>query len=161
MNTHFRISRILEIFYFKQISIITIVVLIIFLSCIQSQRKPHEGTWNLVSMQRISGDTLEWIFPGDITGSDMKMWTKDHFSFVGRFKRDTTIVDNFGGGTYTLNGNQYEETILYAANSDNVGSKIKILLEVKGDSLIQTWPLDDNWQLDKSNYYIEKYIRLE
>jgi hypothetical protein len=30
-----------------------------------------------------------------------------------------------------------------------------------GDSLIQTWPVDNNWQINKSNFRIEKYLRLK
>ena len=100
-------------------------------------------------------------FLANYTGSDMKIWAKNYFIFVGRYKRDTTFTDNYGGGTYTLDGNRYQETILYHSIAEWVGNKPKMLLDVKGDSLIQTWPADDNWQINKSNYRIEKYVRLK
>lgn len=112
-------------------------------------------------LAKISGDTLVRTFPGNITGGGMKMCTKEHFCFVGQYKRDTTNFNSYGGGTYTLNGNQLEETLFYFVNSDKIGSKVKILMEVKGDTLTQTYPVDDNWQFDKSNYTIEKWIKLE
>ena len=161
MKKLFRIQHMVAYLSFKQISIIAMMILIFLPNCAQSQIKSHEGAWNLVYMKNISSDKLNWKFPGEYTGSDVKIWTKDHFIFVGQFKHDTTIVDNYGGGTYTLNGNRYEETILYHARADWVGSTLKMLLEVKGDSLIQTWPVNDNWQIDKSNYSFEKYVRLE
>lgn len=160
MNKHLRILRMVIASGIIPISI-TMMVSILLLSCVQPQSKPHEGAYKLAYWQSISGDTLTSTFPGDITGSGMKIWTKDYFCFLGRYEKDTTIVDSYGGGTYTLNGNQYEETLLYYGNQERIGSKTRMFLEVKGDSLIQTYPLDDNWQLDKSNYRIEKWIRLE
>jgi hypothetical protein len=114
-----------------------------------------------VYAQSIAGDTLVWKFLGDNAGSDIKIWTKSHFIFVGRFKNDTAFADSYGGGTYTLEGNRYEETILYHVATNWVGSKVKMLLEIKGDSLIQTWPADDTWQINKSTYRVEKYVRLK
>jgi len=106
-------------------------------------------------------DSLTFEFPGSTTGSDIKMWTENHFLTVGRFQMDTTFIDNGVGGTYTLDGNQYEETILYMPGQNGTGQKIKMLLELRNDTLIQTWPVDENGQIDKTNYSVEKYIRLD
>ena len=108
------------------------------------------------------GDTLKSEFPGDYSGSDMKMWSKDHFVFVGLFKNDTTTRNNYGGGTYKLKGNRYEEYILYHANKVAVGKNVKMILELKNDTLFQTYPVDENGKIDSvSYYYIEKYVRLK
>jgi hypothetical protein len=40
-----------------------------------------------------------------------------------------------------------------------VGTSQKLLLEIKDDTLIQTWPCDDNWLIDTSNYSIQKLVR--
>jgi len=161
MNKLFSIQRTVAVSAFKLMAIITVMISIIVLSCIKPQSKLIEGAWNLVYAHSIAGDTLAWKFPVNYTGSDIKIWTKNHFIFVGRYKKDTTFVDNYGGGTYTLDGNHYQETILYHVVTEWVGNKSKMLLEFKGDSLIQTWPADDNWQINKSNYRIEKYVRLK
>ena len=42
-----------------------------------------------------------------------------------------------------------------------VGKKIKMLLELKNDTLNMTFPVDDNWQKDKNFYWIVKYVKLE
>jgi hypothetical protein len=34
-------------------------------------------------------------------------------------------------------------------------------LEIKGDTLYQTYPVNDNWQIDKNEYTLEKYVRLQ
>ncbi|MBN2413468.1 hypothetical protein JXQ31_17450 [candidate division KSB1 bacterium] len=136
-------------------------IIMLSTACVNETGNAVEGVWDLVYAERIAGDTLVWKFPGDYTGTDIKVWTKTHVIFVGRFKTDTTFVDNYGGGTYTLNGNRYEETILYHGATDLVGNTLKMLIEVRSDSIIQSWPVDDNWQVDKSNYQLEKYVRLE
>ena len=134
---------------------------LLFVSCNKPAALPHEGAWNLVYSKSISADTVDYEFPGILTGSDMKVWTKNHFIFVGQFQMDTTKNDSYGGGTYKLEGNRYEENILYHTYPDFIGQKINMLLEVKNDTLTQTWPVNDAGQIDKSNYVIEKYIRVE
>ena len=91
----------------------------------------------------------------------MKMWTKEHFAFVGRYKSDTTNFDSFGGGQYKLDGDRYEEIIQYHVAAGMVGDTVKMLLEFKNDTLVQTWPVGSNGQIDKRNFNEEKYVRLE
>lgn len=81
--------------------------------------------------------------------------------FVGCSKQDTTIADNYGGGNYSLEGNHYIEDISYHVNKAYIGAKPKMIMEIKGDSLIQRWPANNSWQIDEHNYNIEKYIRLD
>ena len=160
MNKHFIFSHSNVSPTIRTTFVIAIILIIVF-SCTQPQFKPHEGAWNMVFQQRVRADTIAWTSPGDFTESNMKIWTKDHFIFVGRATIDTTIYDHYGGGTYTLDGNRYVETIVYFDTKSSIGTKNKMLLEVRGDSLILTWPADDNWQIDKSNYHVEKYVRAE
>jgi hypothetical protein len=67
--------------------------------------------------------------------------------------------DNYGGGTYTLKGDRYEENVLYAGKAI-MNRKVKMIQEIKNDTLIQKWPADENWKLGEK-YSIEKYIRLK
>lgn len=120
-----------------------------------------EGAWHVVSWERMKGDTLVGKFGRDYTGSEMKMWTKNHFAFVGRYKVDTVFMDNCGGGTFKLNGIHYEETYLYFPDQSYVGTYQRILLELKNDTLTQTWPCDENWQVKKGLHNIQKLTRLE
>ena len=39
----------------------------------------------------------------------MKFWAGTHFAFVGMFQLDSTTMDNYGGGTFTLVGKNYQE----------------------------------------------------
>jgi hypothetical protein len=138
-----------------------LVLSFFLLACTHEKRSPVEGAWNLVQSTWIRADTLYINFPGTFTGSDMKMWSKGYVLYVGRYQRDTTFIDGYGGGPYKLEGNQYEEEIQYFSDQKYVGNKVKMLLEIRNDTLIQTWPLNANGQIDKSNYRQEKYIRLD
>jgi len=134
------------------------LIISLIISCTTQERKSSiEGAWQLV-YGKWTG--LKGTFPGQIPGSDIKMWSKEHFTFVGQFKLDTALLDNYGGGTYTLDGNRYQENVIYHANKPSVGSKPKMLLEIRNDSLIQKYPTNENWEL-VGEYSIEIYKRLK
>lgn len=137
-----------------------LMIAMIIGGCTREKSSEIEGAWKVVSWQNISMDTIKWELGKDYTGSEMKIWSKDHFVFAGRYKQDTTYIDNGGGGSYKINDTHYEETYLYFPDQKIVGTSQKLLLEIKNDTLIQTWPVDDNWQVIKSNYNIQKLIRL-
>ena len=75
---------------------------------------------------------------------------------------DTVTYNNYGWGTYKLTeGNKYEESIIYHhMDESSIGTNIKMLIEVRNDTLIQKWPVNDNWQLAVT-YNEEKYVRLK
>jgi hypothetical protein len=147
----------------KKIIFLSLISALIIGSCTQTEFKPpHEGAWKVVHWIRVTADTLEWEFPVNFKGSEMKVWSKSHFAFAGRYQMDTVFIDNCGGGSYNLDGTHYEESYLYFLNNQvAVGTSQKLLLEVKNDTLIQSWPCDENWQIDKSNYNIQKLVRME
>ena len=134
---------------------------VLLIGCNQSTNLPHEGAWQYVSAKYVSNDTVVFEFPGTLNGSSMKIWTKNHFIFVGLFNFNSKEINSYGGGTYTLTGNRYVENILYHTNPEFVGKKIDMLLEIKNDTLIQTWPVNKDGQIDKHNYRIEKFVRAE
>jgi hypothetical protein len=128
-------------------------------SCTQQEVKSQiEGAWRLVYAQWGSDGGN---FPTTVKGSDIKIWAKEYFASVGHLvESDTIITDAFVGGTYTLEGNKYTETVMYHANKEFLGIKVKLLLEIRNDTLIQSYPADDNWNL-QVGYSIEKYVRAE
>ncbi len=136
----------------------SLIIPFIIGSCTQEKVSPTEGTWELIYVKM--GD-LE--YPGNVTGSQIKMWTKDCFAFTGKFQIDTVSLDNYGWGKYRfVEGNHYEEDVLYfMPNAYSMeGSTIKMLMEVRNDTLIQKWPTDENWKLNEA-HNIEKYIRVK
>jgi hypothetical protein len=142
-----------------------ILGLIIFLlagGCTKQEVKSsYEGTWKVVSWIAMEGDSLTWEFPGTYTGSEISIIAKNHFLWAGRYKKDTTFVDNWGGGTYTLDGNRLEDAFLYCVDQSMVGTKRKLLLEIKNDTLTYSWPCDENWQVMKDKHYVQKLVKAE
>lgn len=141
-----------------------LIISIIFLSCNPNEKQHRKiaGAWSLVYYKSFAKDTVIGRYVGkNVNGSQIKVWSDEHFVFAGRFKVNDRQIDNFGGGTYTLEGSQYIETIDYHTNKQWLGTHPKMLIEIKGDTLMQTWPVNDMWHVDKSNYTIEKYVRLK
>ena len=142
--------------------VLCVIISLIIVSCYRQEVKsPVEGAWQLVSIKNMSGDTLVREFPRTFTGSDIIIFSKSHLLSVGRFKLDTIFIDNYVGAKYTLDGNHFEETLLYFPINERVGQVVKQILELKNDTLIKSYPCDDNWEIVRSDYYIEKFVRLE
>jgi hypothetical protein len=139
-----------------------LIVLLIIESCAHDISKFSQGTWQLVSWKNMWGDTLAEEFPGDYTGSDLMIISGRHYLSIGQFKGyNSKVVTNFAGATREMNGNHCEETLLYFPDQDQVGSKIRSILKIHNDTLIRTYPCDDNWEIIRSDYTIEKYIRVK
>lgn len=136
------------------------ILLVIFLTgCSLGEKKsPVEGGWKLVYANNPS---VDFNYPENITGSAVKFWTSGTFAFTGHFKTDTATIINYGWGTYKLTeGNRYEESIMYHHLMEaSIGNTIKMILEVKNDTLYQIWPVDENWQ-PSEKHNIEKFVRL-
>ncbi len=124
--------------------------------CSQDRKSPLKGAWQLVYATNANVP----IFPSGYQGGQIKIFSDENFSFAGRFERDTLSFDNFGGGAYILNGNRFEEKVLYHSTKELVGKTTRILMQVRNDTLIQTWPVDEAWNLI-NKHHTEKYIRLK
>ncbi|MCJ7450076.1 MAG: hypothetical protein MUO72_20575 [Bacteroidales bacterium] len=113
----------------KRIILISLIIPLIIGSCTQQRSSPIEGTWQLVFSQAIAGDTISETLPGDYTGSQVKTWTKNYVMWVGHYTRliDTVTIDNYGGGTYKLEGDKHGPLI-------TIGKSIKVLIMLKNMS---------------------------
>lgn len=146
----------------KKVIFFSLVIALLTGGCTQEKKSPNEGIWKLTYGKWYEwnpGDTLIYQFPGNIDIFHVKIFSKKNFTFVGHFRLDSIIYDNYGGGTFTVNGNRYDENVLYAGKSI-LNRKIRMIQEIISDTLIQKWPADENGKLaDKCS--IEKYIRLK
>jgi hypothetical protein len=148
----------------KKILFLSLIISLIIVSCTQQEVKsPIEGAWQQVGFSWVSGDTItNYNLPSPDLGSQIKMWTKNHFAFMGIMKTDTTDVDLYGGGTYSLNGDKYEESIIYHYDKTLINTKFKALLEIRNDTLFQTYHPIDSIGKEMENYSsIEKYIQFK
>jgi len=139
---------------------LSLAMAICLISSTQKTYGQIEGAWRLVYLKAYTGDSLLYQFPSKTTTiNQIKMWSKDHFMFVGQYVSDTVTDDAYGAGTYTLKGKAYEEQILYHSTVDWIGTGIKMYLEIKEDTLIQIFPVNDQGEVVTNYHAIEKYIR--
>lgn len=140
-----------------------LMVLLIVSSCNLHKKNLPIGAWQLVYAKQMSGDSVIAEFPGNIIGSQIKIWSEKNFFFAGSKKvaPDTVFKDTYGGGTYKLVDNKYQENILYHFNKLAEHQIFNMILEIKHDTLTQTWPVNQYGKVIRANYYIEKYIRIK
>ena len=139
------------------------LVLFAFIMSAYGQKKTLniEGTWKLVQNQSISDNKAVTVFPGKAVIDEIKIWSGNNFMFVARNKTDTIAQDYYGTGTYKLDGNRYEEYLVMMSYKPWEGETIKMTMEMKNDTLIQTFPVDDKGQMNKDWASIEKYVRIK
>ena len=137
----------------KKIVFLSLFVILIIGSCTQQQvaKSPLDGAWDVISVRQMHGDTVS-----DYVGSTLKIWSGNYYNYVGRWSLNGDTMNSFGWGTFKLEGDRYEENLVFPAPNT-----IKMLLEIKNDTITQTWPVDDNGVVDKSNYYVEKFVRMK
>jgi hypothetical protein len=134
----------------------------IIMSCETKENRYPQGPWQLIETQSVTNGTVETTYPGVLVGKEFKTWTEKNFMFVGRWIENSITTDNYGFGTYTLDGNKYEETILYHFNRPYEGQTIKMKLDYRNDTLFQVYHrLDSTGKSDEKVYSVEKYIRLK
>ncbi|MBK6963668.1 MAG: hypothetical protein IPH20_06880 [Bacteroidales bacterium] len=131
-----------------------------FSSCSEKKSQSIDGAWKLVQSQTVTGNSVVTDFPGKIDMDLTKIWAGNHWMFVARIKADTTVTEAYGDGTFKLEGNRYEENVSILVYKPWEGKTIKMTLELKNDTITQTYPVDDNGEMDKNGATIEKYVRI-
>jgi len=143
------------------------IILSIIIGCSPEPVKFPIGAWSLVQTKRVTNGKSVVTFPTPsnkgIT-SQIKMYSENTWTFVGKSSRDTVVIDVFGGGTYTLEGISYEENIIYHYGKQWIGRTSKnMTLELVTDTLVQSYhPVSaiDGQPVD-SITNIQKYVRLK
>lgn len=130
-------------------------------ACNQKKSPTIDGTWKLFHSQTYTGDSSVVYFPGKNDMDMTKIWSGNQWMFAGRIKADTTITDVYGMGTFKLEGNRYEENVGILFYKPWEGKTIKMTLEMKNDTITQTYPVDDKGQMDKKEATVEKYVRVK
>ena len=117
------------------------------------------GTWELQAGKWAMGGQ-ELSLPGNLSGSQLKTYSKGHFLFVGQLKSGPSDTQgNFGGGTYSLNGEDYAETLVYHSAQALVGKTLHFKLVVKGNTMTLTGPVTPDDQKIIGGTLTEVYVR--
>jgi hypothetical protein len=141
---------------------ISLILVIVFSACTREKKPALEGSWQLVETQSVTNGKTETTYPGILVGKEFKTWAGNNFMFVGRWTENSKVTDNYGFGTYKLEGTNYEETILYHFNRPYEGQTIKMKLEMRNDTVFQIYHrLDSAGKPDEKVYSVEKYARVK
>jgi hypothetical protein len=117
---------------------------LIIASCTQEKKSPIEGACQMIYADWPGADVT---FPAQIEGSQFKICSAGYVSFVGNFKQDTIVVDNYGLGKYTCEEKTLEEKFIYFVDKSSIGKPVRLLIDIHNDTLVQKWPADENWKL--------------
>lgn len=116
-----------------------------------------KGTWKLLTGTLIEkGNTTVTDYTKD--RSFIKIINDSHFSFLNHTLRKDTTDFSAGGGTYSLNGNNYTEHLEYCSAKEWEGHDFSFTVTLTGDTLIQSGVEKIEAQ-GINRFNIEKYIR--
>ena len=132
-----------------------------FIQQSQSQDFSIVGTWKQVSYKTIKNGHSVYNMTNSGNGEQLKSWSKESFIFAGKsIDNDNNVSRSFGNGNYSLHGNHYTENIKVHVSPDYEGKSLKFYMELKGDTLTQTFSVNSDWSYDKKNCWIEKFIKV-
>ena len=138
----------------KKISLTTATVLLMSLTTLMGQPKSSKadhsplGTWQLVST-KYGNETNFTDYPAE--RRRIKMITDTHFTWMD-YAVDTKKVGSSAGGTYTLEGNAYTETIEFVGDGMEpfAGQKQVFTIKVDGDKLFQSGHLSNGLKIEEN-----------
>jgi hypothetical protein len=140
---------------------------VIITSCTENPKKDPQiadevslkGTWKLLTGTIIEkGDTTVTDYTKD--RSFIKIINDSHFAFLSHTLRKDTTDFSAGGGTYSLNGNDYTEHLEYCSAKEWEGHDFSFTVTITGDTLIQSGVEKIEAQgINRIN--TEKYIRVK
>lgn len=142
-----------------------ILVTILLVSCNNLDKKDKkeaikiniQGTWKLVYGEVKENDSIK---VKDLSKADfIKIINKSHFAFFNQPK-ETAAGFYGGGGSYTLEGNNYKETLNYISVDAIRGHVFPFTVKITGDTLIQ-YGLEEVKEAGIHRDIIEKYIRIK
>ena len=108
------------------------------LGCVSEKKNAIEGTWRVVSGTTKTADTTLSYSQANLFG--MKIIAGNQWAIFGQPLGGGDTLAYYGGGTYTLEGNIYSESIKYNILKSRVGRTIPFEVEVRNDTLIQKGP---------------------
>jgi hypothetical protein len=133
------------------IGVITVIALAVVGLRAQQQPKQssgsHLGTWQLTSFKYGTNQPTFTEFPE--AQRRIKLITETHFTWV-QFDTATKKVSGTAGGTYSLSGNTYTESIDFGLGMDSyLGEKHAFTIRVEGDKFFLSGALADGLKIEE------------
>jgi len=144
----------------KRLIPFSLIILLAAVSCTRQGNLSPLGGGQMIQMQLVDNGKVTNYFSDRYVVNQTKIWDDNHFVFVGKYQVDTATTYRYGVGTWTLKGNIYEENIKYHFDKAYEGTKNKIWLEIKKDTLLHIFPVNDAGVPNKK-HWVERYVRLK
>ena len=113
-------------------------------TCLQAQDKPATAREQTSLAKNLLGTWINVGKPGEVgeapaAGGRLKFFTGRHW-IITQADPETGVTVFHHGGTYTLMGGEYAETVEYANENtkDLIKQTFKFTMKVEGDTLTQT-----------------------
>ncbi|MBS1665584.1 MAG: hypothetical protein JST68_31380 [Bacteroidetes bacterium] len=140
----------------------TIIPACLFLFACQSSSAPAiVGTWRLVSGTTITKGVSEVTDYYSKNTRMLKIINGTHFTFIKHdinSPKDSSNHFDAGGGSYTLDGNQYTEHLDFYGDKNWEGKTFTFTVTINGDTLVQRG-MEKVEGAGVDREIIEKYIR--
>ena len=117
---------------------LTLSMCLVVLGCASGKKKAIEGTWRVVAGTMKTADTTISYSQANLFG--MKMIVDDQWAVFGQPLGGGDTLAYYSGGSYTLEGDIYMESIKYNILQSRVGRTIAFEVEIRNDTLIQRGP---------------------
>lgn len=121
---------------------------------------PITGTWKLISGTLIEkGDTTVTWYTKNI--SFIKIINDTHFAFLSHDLnkgKDSSAMYSSGGGSYSLENNNYTEHLEYCSDRQWEGNDFSFTISIHNDTLIQKG-IEKVADAGVDRLNIEKYVR--
>ena len=137
-----------------------LIIMLLAICCSRKDGLTPRGAWQMVQMQLVENGKVTNYFSDRYVVNQTKVWDGNHFIFVGKYQVDTTTTYRYGVGTWTLEGNIYEEDIKYHFDKAYEGIKNKIWLEIRKDTLLHIFPVNDAGTPNQK-HWVERYVRVK
>lgn len=137
----------------------TLMLCLALLGCVSEKRNPVEGSWQILSGSQKTADTAFSYSQENIFA--IKMFSGNHVGWFGRYLRGGDTLIYFGGGTFTLEGNNYTESVRYHSIPSAVGKAVPFEVEIRNDTLIQKGPRKTGEYVDSKWDLYEVWVRVE
>jgi hypothetical protein len=122
--------------------IIALMLAFIVLKCTYQPGNPIEGFWDMQYAEWSTADTT-FVFMKSESNQQVKVFERNHFIWLQEdLKADSTNQDLIigGFGSYTMSGDTVFEVLEMSPWPDDHGKSLSSKIEIRGDSLIQTFP---------------------
>lgn len=128
----------------------------------QIKKSDLQGAWKLVAaLENINGITGNFIGKY-ATMSETKIWSGNQVMFVNQYKGRKEQSEDYGSGTWKFNGKDYEEFYTISSFDERFENKtVRFKLEMKGDTLVQTYSLNGKSETALDTLYIWKYLKIK